>query len=195
MRLLAFLGVGLLAATLCRPAWAWLDSFPGGEYWPPIPGNAGLNAFLGQWTPQCNNGAWLDQDSMVIEPSGTLRYTARKPYFPTQYRVIEETPYGVTMAVRNPPNRRRGEIIRFWVLRRLDHRREDLIGINDCLPHDFHMKGFRWTFTDDELKEFWKGFATCNPALTRKDPRVTDDDGYKYWGDGWSQSCEFFRSE
>lgn len=191
MRLLALIGAMLLVAAPLRPAGAWLDSKPGGEHWEPIPGNAGIAAFYGTWWPQCWDGAWKKQEDMIIEPDGVLRYTAKKPTFPTRYRVIETTPYGVTLAIHKPARKGREEINRFWVLRFLNVK-NNLIGVHDCLPHDMDMKDFRWDFTDDELKQFWSTFKACNPALTRKDPSVKDE-GYQYWGDGWSQSCDLYR--
>ncbi|MEW5995707.1 MAG: hypothetical protein AB1744_15110 [Candidatus Zixiibacteriota bacterium] len=191
MRLLALIGAMLLVAAPFCPAEAWLDSKPGGEYWPPIPGNAGIAAFYGTWWPQCWDGAWKAQGEMIVEPDGVLRYTAKEPYFPTRYRVIETTPYGVTLVARTPADTDHGELFYFWVLRFLNVK-NNLIGVNECFPDDMDIKGFRWDFTDAELKQFWSTFKACNPALTRKDPSVKDE-GYQYWGDGWSQSCDLYR--
>lgn len=193
MRLLALIGGALLAAILSGPAWAWQDSKPGGEHWPPIPGNAGMGAFYGSWWPQCDDGAWQDRDTIFIEPNGIIRYKRNPGGFPTQYRVIETTPYGVTLAVHTPASKGRDDINRFWILRYLNAKTSH-IGVHECFPHTMDIKGFRWDFTDDELKQFWSTFKACNPAVTYKDPRLKDE-GFLYWGRGWDQSCDLYRTE
>ncbi len=194
MRVFALITAALVAA-LSSPALAWNDSEPGGERWPPIPGNTGIQSFYGRWQPDCNKAAWLDQGDIIIEPNGVLRYTAKEPYFPTQYRIIETTPYGVTLIVRSPADGKYGDLYWIWVLRylRASYRTKEPYrgAINVCSPHpsDLDRAGFRWDFSDAELKDFWDKFATCNPALTRKSPGSVAL-GFQHWGEGWNQGCE-----
>lgn len=184
-----------LVSVLSGPALAWQDSAPGGERWPQIPGNRGIESFYGRWQPDCDNGAWLDQGDLIIEPGGVLRYTGKKPYFPTQYRIIETTPYGVTLVVHTPADSKYDDLYDIWVLRYLRgswRAKEPYKGaINQCHIYSYEVErgNFRWDFSDAELRNFWDNFKNCNPALTRKYPEIKDT-GVQYWGDGWSQSCE-----
>lgn len=152
-----------------------------------IPNNWGVSAFDGRWVSQCQDQAWLDLVAIIFKVhirirNGTIRQDGAVSGFPTQYRVIETTPYKVTLVVHGPASAQDGEVNRFWVLRYLGAQRGDVIGIHECAPAD--MKDFRWTFTNPELQTFWNGFAACNPELTVRDPGKGDDAGYAYWGEG-----------
>lgn len=192
MRLLAMVLAALLLLSN-QPAWAWMNNPPGDKYWPPIPDNAGLNFFLGTWEPQCNNGTWVsDVDEahgpMTLHSDGKISYRMRKPYMPTRYRLIEETPYYVVLMVRKV-SKERGEILRFWLLQRLEAWTGS-IGVNSCWPEKEDLKGFDWSKSDDEaLRRVWRGSKTCNPEINYKSVPTS------FLGDHWDQECHFRRPD
>lgn len=193
MRLLAMmLAAFMLAGTQPTEARGWSDTPPGGQDWPPLPGNAGMGFFQGTWKPDCNNGTWISfvdeaHGPMTLHPDGRISYRMRNPYMPTRYRLIEETPNYVVLMVRMAPNKTRKQILRFWILRPLEAGSEE-IGVNTCWPEDKDLKGFDWANSDDEtLRRVWRDSATCHPDHTRKS--VPDS----FLGNGWSQECAFFR--
>lgn len=190
MRLLAMMLAAFMLAG-AQSARAWIDGWPGDENWPPIPGNAGMEFFLGTWKPSCNNGTWNSvveeaHGPMTLHPDGRISYRMRDPYMPTQYRLIEETPNYVVVLTR-APSKKYGEIFWFWVLRRLEAWTRE-IGVNECRPEDEDLKGFHWAGSDDEaLRRVWRNSASCHPDRTPKSVPTS------FLGDGWSQECDFFR--
>lgn len=191
MRFLAVMLAAFMLASV-QPAWAWLDGRPGDQYWPPIPGNAGMDFFLGTWKPDCNNGTWISfvdeaHGPMTLHPDGRISYRMRNPTMPTRYRLIEETPNYVVLMTHEDPWKQYGEILRFWILRRLEAW-TDKIGLNVCRPNEKDLKGFDWAGSDDDaLRRTWRESASCNPD------RMFKSLPGSYLGDGWDQECKFFR--
>ena len=191
MRLLAVLLAALTLAA-AQPAWAYLETQPGDEEWPEIPGRTGMQAFLGTWMPLCNVGAYTENGAMTVHGDGRISYQLRKPYLPIRYRVIEITPhYVVTLVQTAEP------AIRLWAFRPLGKSflgvgpggmRE--IGVNECpIYGDAERKRAIWNFSDAELTEFWRTNKFCHPSLT---PKI---EGGSYWGGRWGQACWFERPE
>lgn len=189
MRWIALLSAALVLA-VGHPAWAYTETMPGDERWPEIPGRMGMKAFEGTWTPQCNHGAFTENGAMTVQGGGRISYQLRKPYLPTRYRVIEETPHYVVTLVQTPERD-----IYFRAFRPLDESFARLgatgmsvIGINECPVYgDAKRKRAIWNFSEAELDKFWKTNKFCHPSLTEKfsiDP---------YWGGRWAQPCYFHR--
>lgn len=185
-----FCGLALWSAA---PARAWVDTPPGTPDWPWLWSEASMAQFLGQWRPDCAEPVWLRTTEILFEPQGRIRYHGQADGLPTRYRIIESTPYKVTLAVHRPASGPVGAINRFWVLRYLKSEIPDRAGIHECAPVGDALKDFRWDFTDAQLQRFWAGFAACNPELTARDRRKRNDMGYAYWGEGWRQACALER--
>lgn len=194
MRLLAVLMAVLLCAAT-QPAWAWTETQPGDERWPEIPGRTGMKAFLDTWTPQCDDGAYIENGDMTVHEGGRISYRTRKPYLPGRYRVIEETPHYVVTLVQEPPSKAGTFDLRFWAFRPLGKSfrprgstQMNVIGINECPVYgNAARKQAIWNFSDGELEEFWKTNKFCHPALTQK------VEGGSYWGGDWGQACDYAR--
>lgn len=188
---------GLALVGAAAPAWAWVDTPPGSSDWPMTRGSWGMQAMQGRWLVQCGDPGWQTAAEITIDRENydyhSFRYQNNSAGLPTQYRVIETTPYKVTLAVRGPAVGRDGTEDRFWVLRYLNSPFLDRIGVHECVPSPLAMTSYRWDFTLPELRTFWAGFAGCNPELTARDPGRQDDEGYAYWGEGWHQACDFIR--
>jgi len=191
MRLLALLLTALVLAAV-QPAQAYQETMPGEGGWPEIPGRMGMKAFEGTWTPRCNHGAFTENGAMTVHDGGRITYRLRKPYLPTRYRVIEETPHYVVTLVQTPERD-----IYFRVFRPLDHSYAhsaiteiNVIGINECPVYgDAERKRAIWKLSDAELDEFWKTNKFCHPSLTEKGSLSP------YWGGRWAQPCWFSREE
>lgn len=189
MRWIALLSVALVLATV-QPAWAYLETTPGDEEWPEIPGRIGIKAFEGTWTPRCNHGAFTENGAMTVHDGGRISYQLRKPYLPTRYRVIETTPHYVVTLVQVSD-----EDLYFWALRPLGksfprpgRTGMNVIGLNECPVYgDTERKRAIWNFSNAELAEFWRTNKFCHPSLT---PKV---EGGSYWGGRWAQPCYYDR--
>lgn len=188
MRFLAVL-VAVLMLAAGQPAWAYLETQPGDEEWPEIPGRIGMKAFVGNWTAQCDNGAYVNAGDMTVHDDGRITY-ARNKVWKERYRVIEVTPHYVVTLVRSSDRE-----IYFWAFRPLGKSFRprgsmdmNVIGINECPVYgDDARKQAIWNFSDAELAEFWKTNKFCHPALTKK------VEGGSYWGGRWGQSCYYAR--
>lgn len=176
------------------PAWAWLEELPGSPRWPAIPGNAGMSAFLGRWLPQCNNWGWQHVGAIFFEPQGRIRYQIKSIDFQTQFRVIETTPYKVTILVHTPEYGKYTESNWWWVLRYLNENWYTSIGVNTCYEDSSWLEG-RWGAGDEELRRFWTEASLCNPERTVRTPRRVDDARHVNWGDYWNQECDLGRSD
>ncbi len=189
MRLLAVLQVVLMLAA-ALPAWAYTETQPGDEDWPEIPDRMGMKAFEGTWTPRCNDGAYTENGAMTVHDGGHISYQLRKPYLPTRYRVIEETPHYVLTLVQTPERD-----VYFRAFRPLGKSFPRpgktgmrVIGINECPVYgDDDRRRAIWNFGDAELAEFWRTNKFCHPSLTEK------VEGGSYWGGRWGQACYFDR--
>lgn len=191
MRLLAVLSAALMLAA-AQPVWAYVETQPGDEEWPEIPGQDGMKAFLDTWTPLCNNGAFTENGAMTVHDDGRITYQLRKPYLPIRYRVIETTPHYVVTLVQTPE-----PAIRIWAFRPLGKSFTPLhgpgmsvIGVNECPVYgDAERKRAIWNFNDAELAEFWRTNKFCHPSLTPK------TEGGSYWGGDWYQPCWYSRGK
>lgn len=191
MRLLAVLLAALMLAAV-QPAWAYLETQPGGEEWPEIPGRIGMKAFQRTWMPLCDYGPYTEDNAMTVHGDGRISYRLPKPYLPIRYRVIETTPYYVVTLVQTSE-----PAIRFWAFRSLgksfalpDKQGISVMGINECpIYGDAERERAIWNFSDAELSEFWRTNKFCHPALTEK------IEGGSYWGGDWGQACWFDRGD
>lgn len=195
MRLLAML-MAVLVFTAGHPAWAYRETLPGDADWPEIAGRIGMKAFLDTWTPQCNDGAFIENGDMTVHEGGRISYKSKKPYLPARYRVIEETPHYVVTLVQEPPSKDGAFDLRFWAFRPLGESFRprgstdmNVIGINECPVYgDDARKRAIWNFSDAELAEFWKTNKFCHPSLTKKEEFINP-----YWGGRWGQACYYAR--
>ena len=179
-----------LLLTAASPALAWLDeTMPGDKDWPEIPDRAGMTAFLGDWIPICNNGAYQQAGNMTIHDDGRITFAEDKKWG-LSYRMVETTPHYVVILARYP---RYAPF--FWVLRplgalfQLRGTPEMVdIGIHQCrvFVDEARMEKM-WAASDAELAELWKTDSICNPRLTKKS-RYNP-----FWGEGWEQDCDFAR--
>lgn len=191
-----FLAVFLTALTLAaaQPAWAFRETLPGDADWPEIPGRMGMKAFLDTWTPQCDDGAFIENGDMTVHEGGRISYVRNK-VLPERYRVIEETPHYVVTLVQAPTLKGDDFDVYFWAFRPLGksfHPRGwtkmNVIGVNECPVYgDDARKQAIWNSSDAELVEFWKTNKFCHPALTQK------IEGGSYWGGDWGQGCYYAR--
>ncbi|MEA4837937.1 MAG: hypothetical protein VB101_06600 [Rhodospirillaceae bacterium] len=190
MRWITMAAVALLL-TAASPAFAWsTNTMPGDKDWPEIPDRAGMTAFLGDWIPGCNNGAYQQAGNMTIHDDGRITFAEDKKWG-LSYRVIETTPYYVVTLARYPKS-----LPFFWVLRplgalfQLRGTPEMVdIGIHQCRVFAIDEARIEkmWTASDAELLEFWKTNSACNPRLTKKSPSDP------FWGEWWGQTCNFGR--
>ncbi len=58
--------VAVFLVAVGQPAWAYLETQPGDEEWPEIPGRMGMKAFLGTWSPECDDGAVQKAGKMTV---------------------------------------------------------------------------------------------------------------------------------
>ncbi|RAU23799.1 hypothetical protein CU669_01545 [Paramagnetospirillum kuznetsovii] len=173
------------------PAWTAEWDKPGSSDWPPIPGNVGMTGFLGEWDPQCNNGAYLENGRMTVHADGRIGYALKNPYLPTQYRLIEETAYYVLLMVRSPPVGKYGESFGFAIFRPEGKFGDPIpLRLHTCWPEQKELSGFSWNDGDQGARRVWQGSKSCNPALRKLTEREP------FFGEGvrgWDQPCNYDR--
>ena len=148
-----------------------------------------MKAFLGTWSPECDNGAVQKAGKMTVLEGGQFSYD-KETVMPLRYRVIEETPHYVVTLVQYS-----GGYLDFWAFRPLGKSYRPrgwtemtTIGIDECpIYGDEARKQAIWDFSDTELVEFWKTNKFCHPSLTEK-ARISP-----YWGGDWGQACYYAR--
>ena len=195
MRWIALLSAVLVLAAV-EPAWAYLETQPGDEEWPEIPGRMGMKAFEGTWFPLCNVGVFFKARAMTVHDDGRITY-ARNKVLPVRFRVIEATPHYVVTLAQAPTLKGNDIDVYFWAFRPLGKSFTPLhgpgmsvIGVNECPVYgDADRKRAIWNFSNAELAEFWRTNKFCHPSLT---PKI---EGGSYWGGRWGQACWFSRDE